>query len=409
MQRFVHVAGRQSAAPSGACQGAVDGALSLRCDATVRVALLVRRWSVTGGVGRSAVELARHLLLRGHQVRVLAQKDDRSASSEVPVEVERLGGLSFDPVLSMRSFAKRAERAVIELRRERRIDVVLGFEHATLQDVFRLGGGVHAEFLARTAGIRPRPGGFLLDPLALRLEQKRFRPERTGTLVAVSTRGKDDLLRHYAIDPARVKVVLNGVDLGRFSPEAPEGERARVRGRWGVGPNEPVALLVGQNPILKGLDLAARAVQRAHLRLVYAGGAGRRPRWCPPEVIWDGVRADLASSYRSADVLLQPSRYENFGNVVLEAAACGLPAVAPAWVGSAELLAKPGPTELTRLMVDVVDDIEALASRLSLALDGTLRPRLVSQALARSRDASASWSRWATEMEAVLETASHGG
>lgn len=368
---------------------------------------MVRRFDLKGGIGKSAVELARGLRKRGHRVRVFAQKSDPEISAELGSDFERLAGPGFDPTLSMLWFARSAERVVERLRREGSVDVTVGLDHSTLQDVFRLGGGVHAEYLEATADIKTRSGGFMLDRIASSLERTRLAAGRFRALVAVSRKGRDDLLRHYPhLDPAAVSTIRNGVDLSRYSPDAQPGERAALRAQWGVGPLEPVALLVGQNPLMKGLDLAAEATRRAGLRLVYVGGGPVRPKWVPSQVVWAGTQAHVGASYRSADVLIAPSRYENFGNAVLEAAACGLPSVAPRWFGSSEILAECGAGEL---LVDDPRDIDGLAGQLTRAVDRDDRPKWAAAALAAARSGLASPERWLNEMEAVLTEAANQG
>lgn len=363
------------------------------------VALLIARFSTRGGNERVAAEVARRLTSRGHDVEVYCQKIDPSAHEVLPgPKVHRLPGPSFDPTLSMLSFAWSSARVVSRLRARRAVDVVLGFNHSVEQDVYRLGGGTHAEYLALTRGqARPAP---VLDRAALALERRRLARPHT-TWIAPSLRVSSELQRHYAIDPARIVVLANGVDLTRFHPGSgsdPE-ERARVRRGWGIALEEPVALFVGHDLERKGLPHAVAAAGVAGCRLVVVSRSPR-PRALPPSVVWAGERSDVEVCYRAADVLVLPSAYDPFGGVVLEALASGLPAVATRRIGATERCAG---TPLDALLVEDPADVPGLAAGLARALAPGRRAEL--QGAARAVAAGASLEGWAEALEHVLTMA----
>ena len=361
----------------------------------MRVAVFVRRWGGGGGSERNAVELARHLDRRGHEVQVYCQKVDPAVDFDVPV-IHRLRGASFDPSLAMLAFARASDRQVRRMRSAGDPAVVIGFDHGTLHDVYRLGRGLHAEYLARCA-VDPAlpPGGPVVDRVALMLERRRFRAGRFDALIAVSDKVAADAVRHYPAAEGRVVVVRNGVDQARFSSTGDPDERAQVRRRWGVGDDEPVLLLVGRNPALKGLPAAEAVAAQVRARIVYVG---ERPRsGATSKAIWDGPRDDVPSCYRAADVVIQPSRYEAFGNVPLEAIACGTPVVARGDMGSTELFAG---TPLGQLTVDDPGDVPGLVAAVRRALDPAVAPELRRAGLELA--AGSTRARWAIEVEAVL-------
>jgi glycosyltransferase involved in cell wall biosynthesis len=133
-----------------------------------------------------------------------------------------------------------------------------------------------------------------------------------------------------------VKVVPNGVDLDRFSPEGPVREL----------PGDPTFLFVGGTIYRKGIDVLLRAWDEAFpeggARLVikafgsdsfYRGQSvdelirGRRG----VVLLQDDLEPDeVAALYRGADVLVQPYRGEGFCLPALEALACGVPVIVTA-------------------------------------------------------------------------------
>jgi len=190
-------------------------------------------------------------------------------------------------------------------------------------------------------------------------------------------------------------VIVNGTDLSRFSP----GDRTEARRRWGVADDAKVALFVGHNPYLKGLDLAQRAVERLGLTLVYAGRAPR-PASLPPYLVWDGERSDMEKLYRAADLLLAPARFDTFGGVVLEAYASGLPAVATDLIGATDLARG---TPLEALLVRDPEDVDSLVTAIERALSD---PSL--GAIARRAAAGATLERWGAAMTACIAEVARG-
>jgi glycosyltransferase involved in cell wall biosynthesis len=170
---------------------------------------------------------------------------------------------------------------------------------------------------------------------------------RVGVLVGISEGSAADLRRLYP--RARVEAIPRGIDLRRFLPD--ETDRARVRAEQGVAQDAVVALFVDQQyRPLKGLDIAVR------------GFAAARDTGAGPDLLWvagadnDGA-AGLAESlgvadrvrflghtsaierlYRAADMFVLPTAYEAFCRAAHEAAACGLPVVAPPVNGIRELI-----------------------------------------------------------------------
>ncbi len=167
----------------------------------------------------------------------------------------------------------------------------------------------------------------------------------------------EQLLEFYDADPDRIELVPPGVDHAFFSP----GDRRGARRALGLN-DRPTLLFVGRIQPLKGLSVAVEALsllERSDARLVVVGGPsgeqGNAESQLVAELVTELGLHDrvtfiepqphhaLSSYYRSADVVVVPSRSESFGLVALEAAVCGIPVVAAA-VGGLRTLVDDGHT-----------------------------------------------------------------
>jgi glycosyltransferase involved in cell wall biosynthesis len=129
-------------------------------------------------------------------------------------------------------------------------------------------------------------------------------------------------------------VIRNGVDTGRFRP-ASSAERAGARERLGLPQDARVGICVGslvarKNPV--GVVRAARSVDAEGFVLALVGGGEleaecRRAAGADARIRFAGQVGDVLPWLHAADFLVSASHSEGLPNSVLEAMACGLPAI----------------------------------------------------------------------------------
>jgi phosphatidylinositol alpha-1,6-mannosyltransferase len=186
-------------------------------------------------------------------------------------------------------------------------------------------------------------------------------------------------------------VIPPGVDVDRFTPVRDVDERREARRRLGLDPEVPTVVAVSRLVPRKGFDvlLDAIALLEVDLQLVVAGDGRDRDRLVGRAErlgLTSRVRflgrvpdEDLATVYRSGDVFAMLCRErwggleaEGFGIVFLEAAACGVPAIAGRSGGSHEAVVDGE----TGFVLDS-GDVTLVAQTLErVLLDAPLRARL---------------------------------
>jgi glycosyltransferase involved in cell wall biosynthesis len=204
----------------------------------------------------------------------------------------------------------------------------------------------------------------------------------------------------------RILVWGRGVDTRHFAPSY----RDEALRRSLLDGGDTLLLSVGRVSDEKRIDVLIDAfsrLRRRSARLVVVGDGparGRLEEGTPEGVVFLGeLRGEVLSRlYASADVFCFPSTTDTFGQVILEAGASGLPTVAVAAGGAAELVAH----EETGLVVPP-DDPAALAAALErLVDDAPLRNALAAGALAAA--SRRMWERSFAELRDAYRIAVHG-
>ena len=246
--------------------------------------------------------------------------------------------------------------------------------------------------------------------------------EAASGIIAVSNGMREDILRCYpAVDPERVKVVHNGIDLEAW--KHPQGEDADAQAaatlkRLGIDPDRPTIVFVGRITRQKGLPHLLRACEQlpADVQVILCAGAPDTPeikaeveglvarlREKRTGVVWIEEmlpRPELIAVLAASDVFVCPSVYEPLGIVNLEAMAVGLPVVGSATGGIPDVIVD-GETGLLVPIEQVQDGtgtpidparFEAdLAERLTTLVTDTEAAKAMGQAARRRVEEHFAW------------------
>ncbi|WP_433584189.1 glycogen synthase [Microbacterium hydrocarbonoxydans] len=178
--------------------------------------------------------------------------------------------------------------------------------------------------------------------------------ENAAAVIAVSAGMRNDILRSYPnVDPAKVRVIHNGIDVERWRPVRNPEFLASI----GMDPNRPSVVFVGRITRQKGLPYLLQAASRlpADVQLILCAGAPDTPEIMAEvqegvrllQQTRDGViwiermlpRDELSAILTAATTFVCPSVYEPLGIVNLEAMACGAAVVGTATGGIPEVVA----------------------------------------------------------------------
>ncbi|MDA0591469.1 MAG: glycosyltransferase [Planctomycetota bacterium] len=180
----------------------------------------------------------------------------------------------------------------------------------------------------------------------LRLRLDRWTERFVEKHVCVSQAVADFSIDESGLDPGKVLVIPNGVDLAAFRDAEPVD-----LAEFGIPVGAKVVLSVGRldpqkDPLtlLAAFERVAQRIENAHLLLVGRGPMESeiRERIAGSEsgarIHLAGWQEDVPGILKAADVFALASRFEGMPNAVLEAGAAGVPVVATAAEGVAEIL-----------------------------------------------------------------------
>ncbi|HHY63242.1 MAG TPA: glycogen synthase [Bacillota bacterium] len=207
--------------------------------------------------------------------------------------------------------------------------------------------------------------------------------ENSDCVIAVSKEMRQDVIEHYDVEPEKVVVIHNGIDLSGYR----RTDDTSALEQYGI--EEPYVLFVGRISRQKGIMylLDAAPMIRPGVKVVLIAGTpdtkeieeelAARVKDLP-NVVWINrmlPREHVIQLYSHASVFACPSVYEPFGIINLEAMACEIPVVASAVGGIPEVvvdgetgfLVPPGDPESLASAINRVIDSEKLHTQFGKA------------------------------------------
>jgi len=349
----------------------------------MKIAISHTRYSYVGGVEKYIYSLVERLLDAGHEVHYFCHfwepnADPRIRFHKVPNP--------FKPIRSLKvwSFDRLSERAIAK----ENFDVIHGFTKTSRQDIYTDGSGCLLDYQEYTLSDSDSGSSFaqslrrnsLHQRQIERIERARFTRGNFQRIVAMSRLAQQQIVTRYGLSEDEVPVIYNGVDYQNFNPEKTRNRREPMREQLNYLEKDFVVLLIANDYQRKGLRTLIEAADIIEKR----GGLpnGRRlqvavvgkERHTREQVLYKlvkelglyqrvrffGPQREIPEWHAMSDLHALPSRFDIFGNVVLEAMAMGIPALVSKKAGAAEVVVD-GETGFT---FDDPKDSQAWADRI---------------------------------------------
>jgi len=363
----------------------------------LKIALVRARYTPHGGAERFAARALQAIASHGAEaldVAVIARRWDVGDATQ-GARLIRCDPFYLGSVWRDASFA----RAVLERVAHERFDLVQSHERIAGLPIYRAGDGVHAAWLERRtrAATRVERIGIALNPhhrYLVAAERAMFEHGALRAVICNSRMVMDEITARFAIDPSKLHLVRNGVDIERFHPDAKALHRSTMRRRLDIDEATPAFVLVGSGFERKGVAQALRALARvAGAALVVVGTDKHADRYrslagslgIADRVRFTGAVDDVLPCLAMADAFVLPTLYDPFPNAALEAWACGLPVITSDASGASELV-----DEGVNGFTVAADDHEALI--VAMKFIATRDPTRIASMAEAARATAVPWS-----------------
>ncbi|MGD0279871.1 MAG: glycosyltransferase family 4 protein [Smithella sp.] len=340
------------------------------------IAVVIPKYGLVGGAELSSVEMTERLANQtGFDFHVLA---NRWQTSSTTTTFHGIPIISFPKFLTTISFAYFVQRQI----NRNNYSLVHSHERIFAADIFTMHSIPHRYWVHN---IR-RKQMSLYDSATAWVEKKLVYEGNCKIFIAVSSLTKDIFLQEYKINPDKVSVINPGIDLNDYEQHNKGFVRNAIRGELGINASDPVILFVSMNFEIKGLDdiffsLAKLKAQNKKFKLIVVGKGNikkytelARENQIISDVIFTGPvnNEKIIRMYLAGDLYIMLSKFDTFGNVVLEAMAAGLPVIVSGNVGAKDIVqeGKNG------FIVNDTSDVDYIVAKIALLLDKNIRGRM---------------------------------
>lgn len=171
---------------------------------------------------------------------------------------------------------------------------------------------------------------------------------KTDLFIAVSKATRQKLIQKAKINPKKIKILYNFVDLNKFNRKSITININKEKDKLRIKKDEFVIGFVGRLAKVKGCEYLIKALPHLNFKykVLIVGEGPEREKLAKlakklemgNKIIFLGYRNDLINIYPIFDVLVVPSLNESFGLNVLEAQVLGVPVIGSNIEGLKELI-----------------------------------------------------------------------
>lgn len=290
----------------------------------MKIGLVRRGFSATGGAEAYLLRLAGGLVRAGHEPVLITSADWPEDRWPNDLIIRLPGG-------NPKKFAD----ALASSRPG--VDILFSLERVPGCHVYRAGDGVHAAWLNRRSHFEPLWKRYfhLVNPKHLSLLHLEVEVYQTAhRVIANSEMVADEIVRWQEFPRERIDIVPNGI--GKSVITIP---REEARRQLGIPPNAYCILFVGTGWERKGLKFAIAATEAlGDGAILLVAGRGPAKKYRSGAAKFLGPVSDLSAIFSASDVFTLPTIYDPFSNACLEALAAGLPVVTTTANGFSEII-----------------------------------------------------------------------
>lgn len=310
------------------------------------IAIIRKQYRVDGGAERIIKRILDSLnkISYGFNISIICQQWEGCSDNYRVLKVPKKG---FSRYRKHTFFIGAVERAI----RNNDFDIIQAHEKISGCHIYRAGDGCHKKWLS----IKIEKSNFFKKFLLrkdffhksmLQAEEDLLKHSNLHKVVCISQQGEKELKENYPfLTSDKIQVIYNGIDIQKYNLSS-FSEKQRMRKQERIS-DYPTVIFVGSGFERKGLVVLLEALALTEKWQLLVVGKDKKEKLFKKKcqqlniesrVTFAGVQKDVENWYHMADVLVHPAWYEPFGNVVLEAMACGLPVIVSDRCGAQDLV-----------------------------------------------------------------------
>jgi UDP-glucose:(heptosyl)LPS alpha-1,3-glucosyltransferase len=227
------------------------------------------------------------------------------------------------------------------IRAMRTFDIIQSHERVSCCNIFRAGDGIHRAWLKhhkKSSGISKLFSLFSpFHAILLNREKRMFHSARLQAVIAPSAMIATEISEYFPETCATTHVIHNPIDLTVFNKNNTSTIRHSVRQELNIDNDVYLLIFIGSGYARKGLEVAINALKKLpnNVLLLVVGKDKDQKKYekianknmLSSRTLFLGAHESPERLLKASDLLLLPATYEPFGNVALEASACGIPAL----------------------------------------------------------------------------------